>query len=148
MEIKIDLDMNQIDYDAINKQIVEKITDMDLTTNYNFKYKIENKINEEVEQCVTEFFRTRRWGDLNNSSKEEMNRILYGKVRELIEPHVDNIILQIPEEEMNKIIVGLIPKVLVDLLSMTLKDTLIGYWNISSETIISEASNRIKSCIY
>lgn len=33
MEIKIDLDLNKIDYDAINKQIVEKITEMDLAEN-------------------------------------------------------------------------------------------------------------------
>lgn len=148
MEIKIDLDMNQIDYDAINKQIQKKIEEMDLSANYNFKYKIENKINEEVEQCVAEFFRTRRWGDLNNSSKEEMNRMLYNKAESLIYPHVDNIISQIPEEEMDKIIADLIPKVLVDLLSKSLRDTLIGYWNVSSEAIISDAADRIRSSMF
>lgn len=148
MEIKIDLDMNKIDYETINKKLVEKIADMDLYAKYNFKYTIDSKIDEEVKQCVTEFLRTRRWGDFNNSSKEEMRNVLYGKIKELIEPHVNNIIAQIPEEEMNKIIIDLIPKVLVDLLSQSLKDTLIGYWNTSSQTIISEAAHRIKSNIY
>lgn len=148
MEIKIDLDMNKIDYDAINKQIQEKITEMDLVTNYNFKYKIERKIDEEVEQCVTEFFRTRRWGELNSSTKDEMNRMLYNKAESLIKPHVANIIGQVPEEEMNKIIVDLIPKVLVDLLSSHLKSVLYSYYDQSSNAIISEAANRIRSSIY
>lgn len=148
MEIKIDLDMNQIDYDAINKQIQEKIAEMYLATSYNFKYKIENKIDKEVEQCVTDFFRIRRWGELNSSSKEEMTRILYNKAQNLIEPHVANIIEEIPEEEMYKIIADLIPKVLVDLLTNDLKRVLYEYYNSSSESIISEAATRIRSCIY
>ena len=148
MEIKIDLDMNQIDYDAINKQIQEKIAEMNLADNYNFKYKIESRINKEVEQCVSEFFRTRCWGDLNDSSRREMNDMLYNKAHELIDPHIVDIISQIPEDEMNKIITDLIPKVLVDLLSRSLKDTLNGYWSYSSETIISEAANRIRSSMY
>lgn len=145
MEIKIDLDLNKIDYDAINKQIVEKIAEMDLTTNYNFKYKIVNKIDEEVGRTVDEYFRSRRWGDLNDRSRQDMNEMLYSKTKALIEPHVSNIIRQIPQEEMDKIIMDLIPKVLVDLLSRSLKDTLINYWTISSENIIAEASNRIRS---
>lgn len=148
MEIKIDLDLNKIDYDAINKQIVEKIAEMDLAENYNFKYKIENRINEEVEQCVTDFFRTRRWGELNTSTKDEMNRMLYNKVQSLINPHVANIISQVPDEEFNKIIADLIPKVLVDLLTSHLKSVLYSYYDQSSETIINEAANRIRSCLY
>ena len=148
MEIKIDLDMSKIDYDAINKQIAEKIADMDLTTNYNFKYKIENKINEEVEQCVTEFFRSRRWGGLNNSSKNEMEQMLYSKARDIINPHVSNIIAQIPEEELNKIIIDLIPKVLVDLLSSHLLGVLNNCYQTVSDTISAEAANRIKNSIY
>ena len=148
MEIKIDLDMNQIDYDAINKQIQEKIAKMDLAANYNFKYKIETRIDEEVEQCVTDFFRTRRWGDLNDSSKREMSDVMYNKARQIIEPHVSDIIGKIPEDEMNKIIANLIPKVLVDILTNDLKRVLYEYYSSSSESIISEAANRIRSCIY
>lgn len=148
MEIKIDLDLNKIDYDAINKQIVEKIADMDLAANYNFKYKIENRINEEVELCVSDFFRTRRWGELNFSSQKDMQDMLYDKARELINPHVTNIIAQIPGEEINSLIADLIPKVLVDLLISHLKSVLYSYYDQSSETIINEATNRIRSCLY
>ena len=146
MEIKIDLDLNKIDYDAINKQIVEKIADMDLAA--NFKYKIENRINEEVELCVSDFFRTRRWGELNFSSQKDMQDMLYDKARELINPHVTNIISQVSDEEFNKIIADLIPKVLVDLLTSHLKSVLYSYYDQSSETIINEATNRIRSCLY
>lgn len=145
MKLEIELDLNKIDYDAINKQIVEKIANMDLAANYNFKYKIENKIDEEVDLCVSEFFRTRRWGNLNNSSKEDMLCMLKSKAQSMIDPHVQNIIYQIPSEEMNKIIMDLIPKVLVDLLSNHLKGVLTSYWYESSETLINEVDNRIRN---
>lgn len=149
MKLEIDLDMNHIDYDAINKQIQEKIADMDLATNWDIGHKIRLKIDEEIEDCVTkEFFRTTRWSTLNDSTKTELSSMLYRKAKEIIDPHVTDIINQIPEEEMNKIIADLIPKVLVDLISLSLRDTLIGYWNTSSETLIAEATNRIRSYMY
>lgn len=74
--------------------------------------------------------------------------MLYNKVQSLINPHVVNIISQVPDEEFNKIIADLIPKVLVDLLTSHLKSVLYSYYDQSSETIINEAANRIRSCLY
>ena len=147
MEIKIDIDINKIDYDAINKQISEKIAEMDLAANYNFKYKIENRIDEEVANTVSEFFRAYRWGTLTDSVRSDMKDMVFTMVRQIINPHVENLIAQIPQEEMNNIIIDLIPRVLVDIMSNSLKDTLYSYWNNSTEAIINRATTEIRSHI-
>jgi uncharacterized protein GlcG (DUF336 family) len=51
MKLEIELDLNKIDYDAINQQIQQKITDLDLTQ----EYKIDSRIKQEIDtQAVYE----------------------------------------------------------------------------------------------
>ena len=147
MKLEIELDLNKIDYDAINQQIQEKIADMNLAETWNFKYKIENKINEEVEQCVSEFFRSRRWGDLNNYSTNEMNQMLINKCKELIEPHVTETVSQIPEEELHKIISDLLPRVLMDTLSSTIGNVFSYYNYNSQDTTMKICEERIQNAL-
>ena len=144
MEMRINLDMNNIDYDAINKQIQEKIAEMDLTKSYDFKYRIDSKIDQEISDLVAYHLKSSKWGNLTERSKKEINDTIYNEIRKLVEPEIDAIFSKIPEEELNKIISDLIPKVLVDLLSTALKDTLLGYWNMSRDFIIHDAADMIK----
>lgn len=145
MKLEIELDLNKIDYDAINKQIQEKIEAMDLEKTYQINYKISNKINEEVEKIVGTQLRRSRWsGELNDDSKQWIHNEIRGKIQELVNPCVTNIFDKLSQDELDEIITELIPKVLVDLLSERTKSALMSYYYESSETITRIAEDRIR----
>ena len=48
MKLKIELDLNKIDYDAINKQIAEKVAELNIKETYEIESKIDKKINDKI----------------------------------------------------------------------------------------------------
>ena len=73
MKLEIDLDLNQIDYEAINKQIQAKIDNMDIKDMYSLDSKVEYMIKDKVERAVNGYLTGGVWQGLNNSSKREIN---------------------------------------------------------------------------
>ena len=147
MEIKIDLDMNQIDYDAINKQIQEKIADIDLKEMYQIDSKINYQIKEQVDDEIRTHLKYGSWGGLNENSKREIKDEISKNIIELIKPHVENIFNQIPKEELHGIISDLIPKVLMDLLSSHMRDLVSGYYYSSEANTMRICEERIQSIL-
>lgn len=136
MEIRIDLDMNRIDYEAINKQIQEKIEDMNLRDAYRIDSKIREKIDEEVEREVRTHLRSGYWSGLNSQSKDDIRAEIYKNISELIKPHVENIFNEIPQEELTSIISDLLPKVLIDILTSNMKHLLdSSYYELEARTM-------------
>ena len=64
MKLEIELDLNKIDYDAINKQIQNKIKEMDLNTVYSINSKINNTVRVEVESEIESYFRGGAHGEV------------------------------------------------------------------------------------
>ena len=147
MKLEIELDLNQIDYDAINKQIQDKIADMDLHKEYHISSKIDSKIREEVEERVNRYLGYSSWAGLNDSSKREIKDEIAKNVRELIKPHVENIFNQIPQEELDTIISELIPKVLVDIFTSEMKDMIANYYYSSQNSIMQFCEDRIHNIL-
>lgn len=147
MKLEIELDLNQIDYDAINKQIQDKIAEMDLHKEYVIDQKINSKIKEEVDNEVNNYFRSGAWGGLNTNSTREIKDEISNNLRELVKPHINRVFNQLSQEDLDKIISEMLPIVLVGLISDNLRNTLISYYQQSSEAIISEAAMRIKSML-
>ena len=147
MKLEIELDLNQIDYDAINKQIQDKIADMDLHKEYNISSKIDSKIREEVEERVNRYLGYSSWSGLNDSSKREIKDEITKNIRELIKPHVENIFNQIPQEELDAIVSELIPKVLVDIFTSEMKDMIANYYYSSQNSIMQFCEDRIYSIL-
>lgn len=147
MKLEIELDLNQIDYDAINKQIQDKIADMDLHKEYHISSKIDSKIREEVEERVNRHLGYSSWSGLNDSSKREIKDEITKNVRELIKPHVENIFNQIPQEELDAIISELIPKVLVDIFTSEIKGMIANYYCSSQNSIMQFCEDRIHSIL-
>lgn len=52
MKLEIELDLNKIDYDAINKQIEEKVAALDIKEIYDVESRINNKISSLIEKEV------------------------------------------------------------------------------------------------
>lgn len=128
MKLEIELDLNKIDYEAINKQIQEKIADMDLEKAYQISCKINNKITEKVEEKVNQHLGYAHWSGLNENSRRGINDEISKNVRELIKPHVENIFSQIPQEELDKIIGDLIPELLLDTISSNINTIIANYY--------------------
>ena len=52
MKLEIELDLNKIDYDAINKQIAEKVAALDIKEMYDVESKISNRVSSLIEKEV------------------------------------------------------------------------------------------------
>ena len=120
MEIKIDLDMNQIDYDAINKQIQEKIAALDIKDMYNVETKIDNTISNyvknEVDYCYNKYL-DGYWSDdtsdgrklIENISKEEIER----RTKKIIDAVFEN---DYSEEKLRELMFKFLPDIFTTLL--------------------------------
>ena len=56
MKLEIELDLNKIDYDAINKQIAEKVAELNIKEEYDIESKISNKITSIVNKEVDDSY--------------------------------------------------------------------------------------------
>ena len=147
MEIRIDLDMNRIDYEAINKQIQEKIEDMNLRDAYRIDSKIREKVDEEVEREVRIHLETGCWSGLNNQSENKIKEEIYKNIDELIKPHVEEIFSKIPQEELTSIISDLLPKVLVNILTDNMKHSLENSYYCLENRTMQICEERIQSVL-
>ena len=129
----------------LNKQIKEKIDEMDLEKTYRINSKVESFLKNEVEYKVQEHLNNGRWSELNVESRQEIRNIISSHIKETVEPHVKEIFDKIPKEELDNIILDILPKVLVDLISDSMKSVLMNYFTTSSESIIEQAAHRIRS---
>ena len=151
MKLEIELDLNQIDYGAINKQIQDKIAEM----NIHEEYKIDSKINDAVKREVDETvgYRVRNhlsggpWNSLNNESKNQVRNTISNHIKELVEPHVKEIFDQIPEEELNKLISDLIPRVMMDVISAKMLGIIDMYYNNMHATTYQICEERVRNIL-
>lgn len=151
MKLEIELDLNKIDYDAINKQIQEKINDMDLNKMYQIDREISDTINERVKIIVKEYLCRNRWvsdGELNSNAVQLVREEVRCKIQETVNPFINDIFEKLPQDELNKIIVDLIPIILVNMLEEHVRLGISNYFDQSSAIISNIATDRIKNTIY
>ena len=148
MKLEIELDLNKIDYDAINKQIQEKIADMDLGKAYNINTKIDSKIREEVDREVGNYLRSGGWGgNFNDKTKTDINDEINRNIERLVKNNVNDVFNQIPQDELNKLISDLIPKVLMNLLFVNVGSVYYSYCDQEKATILDICERRIHDLI-
>lgn len=148
MKLEIELDLNKIDYDAINKQIEEKIINMDLEKSYSISTKIESKISEEVDKEVGRHLKKGGWyGDLNDNSKRNINDEINKNIARLVKTNVEEIFNKIPTDELNKLISDLIPKVLMDVIINQVSSSYFSYHENSRNVTLDICEERIRSMI-
>lgn len=56
MKLEIELDLNKIDYESINKQLAEKIAELNIKEEYDIGLKIENKIDSLISNEIRETY--------------------------------------------------------------------------------------------
>lgn len=144
MKLEIELDLNKIDYDAINQQIQEKIESMDLAKEYNIGYKIESKIREEVENKVRS--NMNGWyGGLNDDTKRNIKDEISKNIRETVSPIVGDVLGKIPQEEFNSIIRELLPVIFMNVLMTDMGSMFHNYYCSMNADIMHQCEDRIAS---
>lgn len=149
MEIKIDLDMNQIDYDAINKQIQEKIAELNIKDMYDINAKIDSKISNYIENEIVYYYNkylARHFGEEGTSP--EGRNLIECISKEEIEKRTQKVIDDIftndyNEEKLRELMFKVLPDIFSTLLFEKMRCALFS----SEHNYRNETYNMVRSQI-
>ena len=144
MKLEIDLDLSKIDYDSINEQIKQKIKDLDIASVYTIDDRIKNELNAQITQTINENMYRNYWSnELDDKTNRHIQDELKVLIKEAITPSVNNVFNKISEEEIEKMILDILPKALVMLLIDNLKGSLYSLQNDQTYLMESVIENHI-----
>ena len=128
MKLEIELDLNKIDYDAINKQIAEKVAALDIKEMYNVESKIDNKISDLIEKEVDYSYNAyidRYWRDATSEGRkliESMSKAeIENRTKQVIEEIFAN---EYSEDTMRETMLKVIPSVFASILFSRMESAL------------------------
>ena len=101
MKLEIELDLNKIDYDAINKQIAEKVTALDIKEMCDVESRINNKISSLIEKEV-DYSYNDYLNEYWNRPTCEGKRLIESMTKAEIENRTKNIMEEIFSNEYNE----------------------------------------------
>ena len=129
MEIKIDIDMNKIDYESINKQIKEKLSQASVDDVFKRYYIMEDDITQHIERILRngseQYIVNRGWCD-SNEVKKYISNEAHQIITKMIEPVCEEMINQMPKEDMQNLIVEIFPSIFCDILYKKIENTIYG----------------------
>ena len=148
MKLEIDLDLNKIDYDSINEQIKQKIKDLDITNVYTIDDRIRNELDTQISQAIRDNMYRNYWSnELDNKTTNHIQDELKALIKETIIPSVNNVFNKISKEEIEKMILDILPKALVALIIDNLKGLFYSFQNdqmsLMESVIESHINNRL-----
>ena len=130
MKLEIELDLNKIDYDAINQQIVEKIAAADIKDLYAIESRIDNKVyhlvNEAVEDAYGDYI-SRYWGrdHATDNGKRFINDVIKDEIKSRSEKIIEDIFAnEYSEEVIREVALKMLPDVFAYSLFVKVRDSL------------------------
>lgn len=153
MKIEIELDINKIDYDAINKQIAEKVAALEIKDMYDIESKIDNKISNLVKEevdCSYNKYIDRYWGngDTSDGRKliESMSKAeIENKTKQVIEEIFAN---DYNEDTMREVMLKMIPDIFASILFSRMESALFtkeyNYYNQIQNMVRSQIDSMIR----
>lgn len=119
MKLEIELDLDNIDYDAINQQIVEKISALDIKDIYELDRKIDNKVyvlvSRAVEDAYGEYL-SRYCGDthVTDKGKQVVNSVINNEIKARSKQVIEDIFSdEYNEKVLRDIVIKMLPNVLI-----------------------------------
>ena len=152
MEIKIDIDMNKIDYDAINEEILKKVKEMDSSQKYQIDDKIRSRVSEVVNTDARDYIE-RTWGyntgiaELSNNARNNITELAKAEIKEKISVVVNDLFEKLPREELDKMVAGLVPQIIVSMIADQLKDVIQNYYYGAMGTMNQIAEEKIQNIL-
>lgn len=128
MKLEIELDLNKIDYNSINKQIAEKLSAIDIKEMYNVENRIETaistKVNQEIEYSYNNYLE-RYWSNVPSEgrnlveslSKQEIERRTGKVIEEVFATDFD-------EKVLRELVIKLLPSIFCNLLFSRLESSI------------------------
>lgn len=120
MRVEIDIDMGKIDYDSINAQIKEKLEEMSAEDIFSRYYTTDEDVRKYIEKYLDEgshdYVVNQGWWSKNYEATNKINKMAEDIVSEMLTTTIDKIFKTMPEDELQKLMYELIPKIFVDTL--------------------------------
>lgn len=125
MKLEIELDLNKIDYESINQQIYDRLSDMDITEVYQINQVVGSAIRGRVDDIINEYFRNGYgWGNLSPNARSDVSEVIRENVQETVKPMIEEAFSKFAPGELESIIYRLIPNVIVNLMVTGLRDNI------------------------
>ena len=146
MKLEIELDLNKIDYDTINKQIAEKIEALNIKDMYEIESKIDGKISNFIQNEVDMSYNSyidKYWHGPSPKGAE----LIESKAKEEIERRCNeamNIFFanNYDEDKMKEVILKIIPNVITYILFSRIESSLFStaenYFNLTRDMVRNE----------
>lgn len=120
MKLEIDLDLNKIDYDSINKQIAEKVAQVNIKEMYDIDHKIEAKLDsvvrEEVDNCYNGYLE-RYWSEPSKMGIDMINNKINEEVCKRINDVIDNLFTdKYHDDKLREILIEILPSAMTSVI--------------------------------
>lgn len=117
---------------------------MDITSVYTINDRIRNELNTQISQIIRDNMYRNYWSnELDDKTTRHIQDELRILIKEAITPSVNNVFNKISEEEIEKMILDILPKALVMLLVDNLKGSFYSLQNDQINMIESVIENHI-----
>lgn len=146
MKLEIELDLNKIDYESINQQIYNRLSDIDITEVYQINQVVGSAIRGRVDDIINDYFRNGYgWGNLSSNARSDVNEVIRENIQEAVKPMVEEAFNKFAPGELESIIYRLIPNVMVNLMVTGMRDTIQNSFYSHEAQILNQATELIES---
>ena len=150
MEFKINIDMEKIDYDSINKEVIKKIEELNISDIYPIKTMVKDTVLEEVEKATKCYIgnvygiKDDNYYDLQSSARNNIKNMAESILRESLKERITSIISKIPEEELTEIIISSLPTIMISIMKDMMCDSIYTALNSAEPNINALIEKRIR----
>lgn len=152
MKLEIELDLNKIDYDAINKQIAEKVAALDIKEMYGIESKIDNKISNLVKEevdCSYNQYIDRYWRNATSKGRELIESMSKAEIENRTKQVIEEIFANdYNEDTMREVMLKIIPDVFSSILFKRMESALFtkeyNYYDQIQNMVRSQIDNALR----
>lgn len=151
MKLEIELDLNKIDYDAINKQIAEKVAELNIKEEYDIESRIDNKItsmvNDDVDYSYNSYIE-KYWSSPTSNGKKLIESMSKAEIENRTKKIMEEIFAnEYNEETLKEIMLKIIPDVFASILFRRMESALFNEEHNYYDQIYNMVRNEIDSRI-
>lgn len=152
MKLEIELDLNKIDYDAINKQIIEKVAALDIKDIYDVETRIDRKISDVIENevdCSYNAYINRYWRDVTSKGRELIETMSKTEIEKRTAQVIEEIFAnEYDEDTMREVMLKMIPDIYASILFKRMESALFkeewNYYNNIQNMVRSQIDSMIR----
>ena len=136
MKLEIELDINKIDYDSINKQIQEKIEALNISEMADIENRINTILDIKIRNAYNKYFDNNTYYADTYNGKKIINDLQKEKFIEVSRKIIDDIY---KENKIEEIVAELFPRLFVQAMYDSLYDTMCNSIRSNNENTINNA---------